>query len=323
MNAHQSLSQQKGSAQAYNAETHGGAIKTAESMGRVSNALALRGHAASVDAAGNESLLVSANAHSAMERARDAVAYHIGKQMEDKENGIEASADARGFAKADSHATIGAMQRAVAAGAGQNVKDSNFEKSVLAAGKKVAGEANQSAMQDFGKSYLNPKLVESSPELKKASSELTSITNKPLEARDDENFSYTQEDTKRIGELQNTIRKEGQVAANILKYGKSEGGKINNINQGIASGDAIATAATMSVDQHSLGLGGSVGSFSTTSTGGIQGGIQSGVSFSHNESRNYSYGTNMSGGNALAGIAEQHRIYTQSLSRDYKQTRKP
>ncbi|RDU51280.1 hypothetical protein CQA49_09775, partial [Helicobacter sp. MIT 00-7814] len=35
----------------------------------------------------------------------------------------------------------------------------------------------------------------------------------------------------------------------------------------------------------------------------LQGGMQSGVSFSHNSSRNYSFGTNISGGDALAGLA--------------------
>ena len=80
MNAHQSLSQQKGSAQAYDSETNGGNIKIAESMGRVSNASALRGHAKSIQAAsGNEENIISANAGDAAEKTIQQVSSHIGK----------------------------------------------------------------------------------------------------------------------------------------------------------------------------------------------------------------------------------------------------
>lgn len=42
----------------------------------------------------------------------------------------------------------------------------------------------------------------------------------------------------------------------------------------------------------------------TAQRGTLQGSSQSGVSYSHNESRNYSYGTSASGGSAFAGMAQ-------------------
>ena len=301
MNAHQSLSQQKGSAQAYDSETNGGNIKIAESMGRVSNASALRGHAASIDVAGSEKNLIGANAASAMEKTRDSVAYHAGKQLDDPDTGAKASIDARGFAIKDSEAFSGSVQRAMSAGAGQNVKDANFEQSTLAAGQETLDEtAKQSKQNQANGSNLNSNLLKD-PKLKEWSNELKGITSKAIIGRED--FQYSEEYKKRMKELQEQIRERSAEVANTLEYGEAEGNRINNISKAVAGGNAIATASAMSVDQHNLGLGGNVGSFTTTSSGGIQGGIQSGVSYSHNESRNYSFGTNISSGSAIAGAA--------------------
>ncbi|RDU51426.1 hypothetical protein CQA49_09640, partial [Helicobacter sp. MIT 00-7814] len=67
-------------------------------------------------------------------------------------------------------------------------------------------------------------------------------------------------------------------------------------------GDFRGLAEATYSNQIELNTGGLVSSFNANH-GSLQGGIQSGVSFSHNESRNYSFGTNVSGGNALAGLA--------------------
>ncbi len=52
-----------------------------------------------------------------------------------------------------------------------------------------------------------------------------------------------------------------------------------------------------------MSAGSVFGDMNVNSSGGMQGSFQSGVSFSHNESRNYSFGTNVSGGSAIAGAA--------------------
>lgn len=51
-----------------------------------------------------------------------------------------------------------------------------------------------------------------------------------------------------------------------------------------------------------IGAGGMISNFTGTGEG-LQGGSQSGVSYSHNESSNYSYGVTASGGSAFAGMA--------------------
>ena len=124
MNAHQSLSQQKGSAQAYDSETNGGNIKIAESMGRVSNAIALRGHAKSIQAAGSEENIVSANAGDAAEKTLQQVSSHIGKSR----NLPDGSANSRnpdGGLNLSSDVTIGMVERAMAAGLKQSIQDTN------------------------------------------------------------------------------------------------------------------------------------------------------------------------------------------------------
>ena len=88
-----------------------------------------------------------------------------------------------------------------------------------------------------------------------------------------------------------------------LKEKGKNGVAITRALDALAVGDTAGIVAGMSSEGQEFGLNGVVGNFTTTNGGGIQGGIQSGVSYSHNESRNYSFGTNISGGSAIAGAA--------------------
>ena len=58
---------------------------------------------------------------------------------------------------------------------------------------------------------------------------------------------------------------------------------------------------------------GNVGSLNM-GNGGMQGGFQSGVSYSHNASRNYSYGITASGGSTFAGLAHSAGIGMESFA---------
>ncbi|CAM3467362.1 hypothetical protein [Helicobacter labetoulli] len=298
MNAHQSLSQQKGSAQAYDSETHGGSIKIAESMGRVNNATALRGHAASIQAAGNEENIISANAGDAAEKTLQQVSSHIGKLR----NLLDGSANSRnpdGGLNLSSDATIGMAERAMAAGLKQSVQDTNYTKNVAAAGEKLQQEVMDKVLSGYNDTH-NPtfgKNTTAGAALDKQADRLSG----QLAASAAQGVSISQADWDQVDKLREQARKMNIEAA--LKEKGKNGAAIIGALDALKVGDTAGIVAGMSSDGQEFGLNGVVGSFTTTNVGGIQGSVQSGVSFSHNESRNYSFGTNISGGSAIAGAA--------------------
>ncbi len=298
MNAHQSLSQQKGSAQAYDKETHGGDIKIAESMGRVSNATALRGHAKSIQAAGNEENIISANAGDAAEKTLQQVSSHIGKSR----NLPDGSANSRnpdGGLNLSSDATIGMAERAMAAGLKQSVQDTNYTKNVAAAGNEMKKEVEEKNLTDYidrNTSFFGGD--------KTAGASLTAQANslgRQLSIHEANGGITSQADWDRVTNLKDQAKKVNLEAA--LKEKGKNGVAITRALDALAVGDTAGIVAGMSSEGQEFGLNGVVGNFTTTNGGGIQGGIQSGVSYSHNESRNYSFGTNVSGGSAIAGAA--------------------
>lgn len=298
MNAHQSLSQQKGSAQAYDKETHGGDIKIAESMGRVSNATALRGHAKSIQAAGNEENIISANAGDAAEKTLQQVSSHIGKSR----NLPDGSANSRnpdGGLNLSSDVTIGMVERAMAAGLKQSVQDTNYTKNVAAADNEMKKEVEEKNLTDYidrNTSFFGGD--------KTAGASLTAQANKlgrELSIHQANGGNTSQADWDQVTNLIYRANKVNLEAA--LKEKGKNGVAITRALDALAVGDTAGIVAGMSSEGQEFGLNGVVGNFTTTNGGGIQGGIQSGVSYSHNESRNYSFGTNISGGSAIAGAA--------------------
>ncbi|EFR45542.1 hypothetical protein HCCG_00088 [Helicobacter cinaedi CCUG 18818 = ATCC BAA-847] len=298
MNAHQSLSQQKGNAQAYDSETNGGNIKIAESMGRVSNASALRGHAKSIQAAGNEENIISANAGDAAEKTLQQVSSHIGKSR----NLPDGSANSRnpdGGLNLSSDATIGMAERAMAAGLKQSVQDTNYTKNVAAAGEKLQQQVTDEILSAYNDTH-NPTFGKD----RRAGAQLYRQAERlggQLAATAAQGGNVSQEDWDQVTKLREEATKMDLEAA--LKEKGKNGAAITGALDALKIGDTAGIVAGMSSEGQELGLNGVVGNFTTTNGGGIQGGIQSGVSFSHNESRNYSFGTNISGGSAIAGAA--------------------
>ena len=298
MNAHQSLSRQKGSAQAYDSETNGGNIKIAESMGRVSNASALRGHAASIQAAGSEENIISANAGDAAEKTLQQVSSHIGKSR-NLPNGSANSRNPDGGLNLSSDATIGMAERAMAAGLKQSVQDTNYTKNVAAAGEKLQQQVTDEILSGYNDTH-NPtfgKDRRAGAQLHKQAERLGG----QLAATAAQGGNVSQEDWDQVTKLREEATKMDLKAA-LKKKGKNEMA-ITGALDALKIGDTAGIVAGMSSEGQELGLNGVVGNFTTANGGGIQGGIQSGVSFSHNESRNYSFGTNVSGGSAIAGAA--------------------
>ena len=279
MNAHQSLSQQKRSAQAYDKETHGGDIKIAESMGRVSNATALRGHAASIQAAGSEENIVSANAGDAAEKALTQAVSH----------GAKVALGARhsnGGLNLGSEATSGIMAQALKdAGAAVG----NAENTTTAF-QAAAEKAHSAAWAD------------------KEQQEVGTLD------RLDANFKdkigalgnyFAGRDRYRTDALAQLEAGQKQREKNM------ETG--SNMIQAAEGGDFAELGKLGSSNKVELSTGGISGNYNVGFGGGIQGGAQSGVSFSHNASQNYSFGMNVSGGSALASLGMNIGMNAQAV----------
>lgn len=281
MNAHQSLSQQKGSAQAYDKETHGGDIKIAESMGRVSNSIALRGHAASIQAAGSEENIVSANAGDAAEKALTQAVSH----------GAKVALGARhsnGGLNLGSEATSGIMAQALkdagaAVGNAENTI-SNFQNSLKTMKDKTDAEHNENYVKDPNSTATFARFAASNPMQR-----LEDIKNLPItaEGREGENWK----------KFQGGVILENQR----LDDAKTQADNAFNAAQG---GDFAEAGKLSSVQNYTLGAAGTTGTFNA-SGGFVQGGTQSGVSLSHNTQHSYSSGITASGGSLFAASATQ------------------
>ncbi|WP_181892054.1 hypothetical protein [Helicobacter cinaedi] len=295
MNAHQSLSQQKGAAQAYDSETNGGNIKIAESMGRVSNAIALRGHSLSVSAHGSESNMIGANAGAAMEKAFEQSAEHSAKVSV----GVR---DAKGRMDMGSDYALGKHLQTLAQ-TGKEIGDANN----FASGAKVAAEelTKQAEMVAGEKAETST--------LKKTSDNVGNITDVLLAANPSLGVANLVNKHLLGGE---SIGDKMQANFNKTDFKKGVDDRFKNevaqdegvkrakgIEQAIAEGDFVSMGAQSTSQRFSMSAGNVFGDMNVNSSGGKQGSFQSGVSFSHNESRNYSFGTNVSGGSAIAGAA--------------------
>ena len=295
MNAHQSLSQQKGAAQAYDKETHGGDIKIAESMGRVSNSIALRGHSLSVSAHGSESNMIGANAGDAMEKAFEQSAAHSEKVSK----GIR---DAKGRMDMGSDYALGKHEQALTQ-TGKEIGDAqNFgagaaaaateltKKAEMVAGEKAPSSTLKKTSDNVGN--ITDVLVAANPFLGAAN-----LANKHLlggESIGDKvqaNFNQTAFKKGIDDRYNNEVAQDGGVQ------------KAKAAQQALAEGDFGTMGALTTSQRFSMSAGNVFGDMNVNSSGGKQGSFQSGVSFSHNESRNYSFGTNVSGGSAIAGAA--------------------
>ena len=281
MNAHQSLSQQKGAAQAYDSETNGGNIKIAESMGRVSNAIALRGHAKSIQAAGSEENIISANAGDAAEKALTQAVSH----------GAKVALGARhsnGGLNLGSEATSGIMAQALkdagaAVGNAENTI-SNFQNSLKTMKDKTDAEHNENYVKDPNSTATFARFAASNPMQR-----FEDIKNLPItaEGREGENWKKFQ---------------GGVILENKrLDDAKTQADNAFNAAQ---DGDFAEVGKLSSVQNYTLGAAGTTGTFNA-SGGFVQGGTQSGVSLSHNTQHSYSSGITASGGSLFAASATQ------------------
>ncbi len=287
MNAHQSLSQQKGSAQAYDSETHGGSIKIAESMGRVNNATALRGHSLSVSAHGSESSMIGANAGDAMEKAFVQSAEHSAKVSA----GVR---DAKGRMDMGSDYALGKHAQALAQ-TGKEIGDAeNFASGAAAAANELVKKAEMAAGENAQSSTL-----------KKATDNVGTVTDAMLLASPATSLAAAANLAKKHLLGGESIGDKAQASFNNTALKKSIDNTYNQevaqdkgvkrargVEQAIAEGDFVSMGALSTSQRFSMSAGSVFGDMNVNSSGGMQGSFQSGVSFSHNESRNYSFSIN-------------------------------
>ena len=295
-NSRQKFDEMVGSANAYRDETENGKLDTAEKGAYLSNATKLRTTSTErFNAAfnGGDEAIIASRAGDAAEKTLKGVVFHNEK--------VEQGARLENGAIMPNSSYESGLKAQTKTDTSKDIEiTSNAESALQTAANETADKATQHTKDNANSTWTGYQRS------------AINYAAKVMEAGSYSNLGIATANALHKAATGNSMS-EGLKSSALAKEINTQYENIVNsdpthirgqeIQQAAASGRYGDLGRLTASQQIDMSAGNVFGSINANSSGGKQGSFQSGVSYSHNESRNYSFGTNVSGGSAIAGAA--------------------